>query len=130
MQGSIERPVRPSKPPEAHDREGLWASFLSTCRTFSHLPVTAVLELKSRLLEMGASPYSMRAKLTGGATMFGKHTETIGKRNCEAAMYHLERHGIQVLAKHLGGDKGRVIRFSLKDWSIEVKMARESVAVI
>lgn len=91
---------------------------------------TAVLELKNRLLQNGANPYSLRAKLAGGAIMFGKSTETVGTRNCEAALRHLDEQKIRVVAKHLGGDKGRVIRFSLKDWSVQVEMARKVVAVI
>ncbi len=91
---------------------------------------TAVLELKNRLLERGANPYSLRAKLAGGAIMFGKNTDTVGTRNCEAALNHLEQQKIRVVAKHLGGDKGRVIRFSLQDWSVEVEMARRIVVVI
>jgi chemotaxis protein CheD len=91
---------------------------------------TAVLELKNRLLEGGANAYSLRAKLAGGAIMFGSNSETIGTRNCEAALAHLEQQKIRVVAKHLGGNKGRVIRFSLKDWSVEVEMARKVVTVI
>ena len=91
---------------------------------------TAVLELKKRLLEKGASPHALKAKLAGGAIMFGKATETVGTRNCEAALHYLREHKIRVIAKHLGGDKGRVIRFSLKDWSVQVEMARKVVAVI
>lgn len=91
---------------------------------------TAVLELKKRLLQMGASPHALRAKVAGGAIMFGKSTETVGTRNCEAALHHLKEQKIRVVAKHLGGDKGRVIRFSLKDWSVKVEMGRKVVAVI
>ena len=91
---------------------------------------TAVLELKKRLVERGASQYSLRAKVAGGSIMFGKDTETVGTRNCEAVLQHLEQQKIRVVAKHLGGDKGRVIRFSLKDHSVEVEMARKVVAVI
>ncbi len=91
---------------------------------------TAVLELKKRLLERGASPYSLRAKVAGGAIMFGKNTETVGTRNYEAALRHLEEQKIRVVAKHIGGEKGRVIRFSLRDRSLEVEMARKVVTVI
>ncbi len=91
---------------------------------------TAILELKQRLLQKGASPHALRAKVAGGAIMFGKSTETVGTRNCEAALYYLEEQKIRVVAKHLGGNKGRVIRFSLKDWSVRVEMARKFVAVI
>ncbi len=92
---------------------------------------TAVVELKQRLIERGASPHRLKAKVAGGALMFGKKTgESIGKRNCEAALQHLKQHGIRLLGEHLGGEKGRVIRFSLSDWSVAVEMARQLVAVI
>ena len=91
---------------------------------------TAVLELKKRLLEKGANPHALRAKLAGGSIMFGKATETIGTRNCEAALHYLKEQNIRVVAQHLGGNKGRVIRFSLKDWSVGIEMARKIVAVI
>ena len=106
--------------PDAHGKVASPGKFVNT----------AVLELKNRLLENGASPYSLRAKLAGGAIMFGKDTETVGKRNCEAALHHLEEQKIRVVAKHLGGYQGRIIRFSLKDWSLQVEMARKVIAVI
>ncbi|NQU20111.1 MAG: chemotaxis protein CheD [Candidatus Nealsonbacteria bacterium] len=91
---------------------------------------TAVLHLKQQLVEQGASEYSLRAKVAGGSIMFGKGTETIGTRNCEAALHHLKQQNIRVVAEHLGGDKGRVIRFSLKDQSVEVEMGRKIIGVI
>jgi chemotaxis protein CheD len=91
---------------------------------------TAILELKKRLLEKGASIHSLRAKVAGGSIMFGTSKETIGTRNAETALELLKKHNIPVLAKHLGGENGRVIRFSLKEHTVEVEMARKVVAVI
>lgn len=91
---------------------------------------TAVLEIKKRLLERGANPYSMRAKLAGGAIMFGADMETVGKANYEAARHHLKKHQIKIMGEHVGGKKGRMIRFSLKDCSLEIEMAHRVVAVI
>ena len=91
---------------------------------------TAILELKKRLLEKGACIHSLRAKVAGGSIMFGTSKETVGTRNAEAALQLLKEHQIPVVAQHLGGDKGRVIRFSLKDRTVEVEMARKVVAVI
>ncbi len=91
---------------------------------------TAVMELKKHLLDRGASPYSLKAKLAGGAIMFGNNTETVGTRNYEAALQHLEQRTIRVVARHVGGKNGQVIRFSLKDRSVEVEMARKAVTVI
>ncbi len=85
---------------------------------------SAVSRLKNRLLKRGASPYSLRAKVAGGATMFGENSETVGTKNCKAALDQLQRQEVRVVAKHVGGNKGRVIRFSLSDRSVEVEMAR------
>ena len=91
---------------------------------------TAILEMKGQLVARGASPYSMRAKLAGGAIMFGNSKETVGTKNFEAARHHLEEHRIRILGAHVGGNQGRIIRFSLKDRSLQVVVARKVVAVI
>ena len=92
---------------------------------------TAVAELKKRLLERGCSPYRLKAKVAGGAIMFGTKTvDTVGQQNCEAARLHLQRHNITLVADHIGGEQGRVIRFSLSNWSVEVEIDRTVVAVI
>ncbi len=92
---------------------------------------TAVTELKKRLIERGASPHRLKAKIAGGALMFGKKTgETVGKKNCDAALRYLQQHNIKLVAEHIGGEKGRVIRFSLGDWSVEVEVARQVVVTI
>ncbi len=92
---------------------------------------TAVVELRKRLLERGASPHRLKAKIAGGALMFGKRTnEAVGQKNCEAVIQRLQQHNIKLVADHIGGEKGRVIRFSLNDWSVEVEMARKVVATV
>ncbi len=92
---------------------------------------TAVVELRKRLLERGASPHRLKAKIAGGSLMFGKSlSDAIGQKNCEAARQHLRQHNIKLVADHIGGEKGRVIRFSLSDWSVEVEMARKVAAIL
>lgn len=91
---------------------------------------TAVLDMKRELLEKGANQYSMRAKLAGGAIMFGQNTETVGKANFEAARYHLRQHQIKIMGEHVGGRKGRMIRFSLQDYSLKVEVSQQVVAAI
>ena len=92
---------------------------------------TSVAELRKQLLDRGASPHRLKAKVAGGALMFGKrNSESVGEKNCEAVLRFLKQHGIKLMGKHLGGEKGRVIRFSLSDWSVEVEMGRQRVAAI
>jgi chemotaxis protein CheD len=48
------------------------------------------------------------ARIAGGANMFATTvTETVGRRNIEACERYLEAHGIPLLGRHCGGDKGR-----------------------
>ncbi|HUT09790.1 MAG TPA: chemotaxis protein CheD [Thermoguttaceae bacterium] len=92
---------------------------------------TAVAELKRQLLSRGASPSTLTAKIAGGATMFGQRTERdVGEKNYQAVLEQLRRHGIRVVAEHIGGGKGRMIRFSLADGTVEVSIARQVVAML
>ena len=92
---------------------------------------TAVVELKRQLLERGASTHRLKAKIAGGAKMFGGPPNLdVGRENCDAAIKHLKEQNIHLVAKHLRGDKGRIVRFCLDDWSLVVETARMVVAVI
>ncbi len=92
---------------------------------------TAVAELRRQLLATGAHPSKLTAKITGGATMFGKRTDRdVGEKNHQAVLEQLRKHGIPVVAEHIGGEKGRMICFSLEDGSVQVSIARQVVKVI
>lgn len=92
---------------------------------------TAVAELRKQLIARGAHPSKLTAKITGGSTMFGKRTaRDVGEKNHQAVLKYLRQHGIPVVAEHIGGDKGRMIRFSLEDGSVEVSVARQVVKVL
>ncbi len=92
---------------------------------------TAIAEMRVKLVARGASPLGLVAKLAGGARMFGEQgTTDIGLQNHEAVLEHLERHKIRVAAEHVGSTKGRMIRFSLADGSVEVRVGREIVEVL
>ncbi|MBX7167009.1 MAG: chemotaxis protein CheD [Pirellulales bacterium] len=92
---------------------------------------TAIATMKHELLCRGAMPVALVAKIAGGATMFGQRTAgDVGAKNCEAVRAHLAEHKIRLIAEHIGGDKGRVILFNLADASVQVRIGRETVAVI
>ena len=92
---------------------------------------TAVAEMRRELVSRGANPLGMKAKIAGGATMFGQRKlGDVGQRNCEAVVQYLQEHKIAIVGQHLGGNQGRVIRFSLEDGSVRVFVAREEVALI
>ncbi len=92
---------------------------------------TAVAELRKQLVLKGAHPKKLTAKIMGGATMFGKRTERdVGEKNYQAVREYLSKHGIPLIAEDIGGDKGRMIRFSLDDGLVEVSVARKVVLVL
>ena len=116
-------------------RGGLAHVVLPDSRGVNKLPGkyadTAVAELKSRLVASGSQPSSLVAKIAGGSTMFGKRTERdVGEKNHRAVLDHLKKHGIPVIAEDIGGDKGRMIRFSPADGSVTINIARKVVKVL
>jgi len=92
---------------------------------------TAVVHLRKTLVAKGADPFGFRAKMAGGAKMFGPASkENIGARNIEATIACLAEAKIPIIAQHVGGDAGRVIQFSLINGAMNVMVRREVVAVI
>jgi chemotaxis protein CheD len=57
------------------------------------------------------------AKLAGGATMFGSDT---GKRNLESAVEKLNELGIRVVAKDVGGKRGRNCFFYIDSGKMKI----------
>lgn len=92
---------------------------------------TAIPALRQELVQRGAFSTSLTAKIAGGSTMFGpKSSRDVGLRNHAATVACLKKYGIPLLAEHIGGTQGRIIRFNLADGSVEVRIGREIVAVI
>ncbi len=107
--------------PESHGRPGPPGKFADT----------AVGQLKQQLLSRGAVPGRMTAKIAGGSTMFGQRSERdVGEKNCHAVREALRLLGIRITAEHVGGNQGRIIRFNLRDGSVEVLVARQKVATL
>jgi chemotaxis protein CheD len=74
---------------------------------------TAVRALLAGLAQLGASPASLAAVLTGGARMFSFERSSaidIGARNLAATHAALAAAGIQVCASATGGTTGRSVR--------------------
>ena len=57
-------------------------------------------------------------------------TRDVGEANITAVRAELEKHNIRLLAEHVGGERGRIIRFSLKDASVEVSIERKIAATL
>lgn len=78
---------------------------------FADLAIPALVE---RMVDLGAGPRRLVAKLAGGASMFRGEsaTDTIGDRNVAAVRDQLERAGVAVVASDTGGTHARTIELA------------------
>jgi len=73
---------------------------------------TAVRALVRRMRDLGSDSRTVEAKLFGGANVLlsGTPEYAVGRRNVEIAIAELRRHRIPIVASHLSGVAGLVIR--------------------
>ena len=97
-------------------------------------PDTAVPLLVERLKALGADPRRLVAKLAGGASMFSQlvtpGTIQMGERNVLACRNALRAAAIPIIRESVGGERGRSVRFHLKDGRAEIRSVGADVAVI
>ena len=118
-----------------HDAErhaGAMAHILLPSRSLAHdasnlakFPDSAVPLLIDRLKALGAEPRRLVAKLAGGASMFSQlmtpGTIQMGERNIVAARNALRAASIPIVREAVGGERGRSIRFHVKDGRVEIR---------
>ena len=97
-------------------------------------PDTAVPFLVERLKALGADPGRLVAKLAGGASMFSQlvtpGTIQMGERNVLAARAALRKAAIPVVRESVGGERGRSVRFHVKDGRVEIRSVGANAEVI
>jgi chemotaxis protein CheD len=73
----------------------------------------AFAHLLAAMERLGCKPANLRAKVFGGAAVlpFGLHSETVGAHNISVALDALRLHGIPILARRTGGQRGLFLRF-------------------
>ena len=110
---------------------------ISLARDFTNrakFPETAVPLLVERLKGLGADPRRLVAKLAGGASMFSQlvtpGTIQMGERNVLAARSALRAAQIPIIREAVGGERGRSVRFHVKDGRVEIRSVGEHADVI
>lgn len=92
---------------------------------------TAVPSLYQRLLEQGASPKRLVAKMAGGAQMFafsgGGDTMRIGPRNAESCKISLDALGIPLVAEDTGGNYGRTIELDCQTGILFIRSVQTGI---
>ncbi|HTI05767.1 MAG TPA: chemotaxis protein CheD [Gemmatimonadales bacterium] len=97
-------------------------------------PETAVPLLLERLKALGADPRRLVAKLAGGASMFSTlvtpGTIQMGERNVLASRSALRAAAIPIVRESVGGERGRSVRFHVKDGRVEIRSVGADATVI
>jgi chemotaxis protein CheD len=92
---------------------------------------TAIAAMRNALIERGAIPRRLRAKIAGGASMFAnKGPIQIGQQNIEAVRAGLELQSIRLAGEHLGGDKGRRVTFDAQTQKLLIEIAGSESIVL
>jgi chemotaxis protein CheD len=82
--------------------------------------------LINEMMRMGAERKRVCAKVFGGATILQRTGSVgnffcVGEVNCRFILEFLEDERIPILARELGGEKGRVIHFSNGDFAVYLR---------
>lgn len=95
---------------------------------------TAIDILISKLVELGAKTYMLKAKIAGGAQMFNFNSKSdmmrIGPRNVEAVITSLNQHKIPLIASDVGGDCGRTIEFNADTSELFIRTVSKGESII
>lgn len=87
---------------------------------------TAVPEMLSKIISMGANKKNLIIKIAGGAQMFnlqqGSNVLNIGLRNTLAVKTALSKEGLEVLKSDTGGNKGRTFKLDVQTGIFSVKV--------
>jgi chemotaxis protein CheD len=84
------------------------------------------------MLKLGAKRKNFRAKAFGGSSLLGGGCRPdsflcVGDVNCRFIVEFLNNEGIPLVASNLGGNFGRVIRFSSSDYSVLMRRIRKTI---
>jgi chemotaxis protein CheD len=108
------------------DSEGVTAAAAANRMKFAD---TAIPDMLSAMLKMGAVKARITAKIAGGATMFQTANEkfNIGERNVVSVKAALQKLSIPVRAQDTGLNYGRTVFFNTEDGKVEVKSSMKGV---
>jgi len=80
----------------------------------------AIDEMINEMEKLGSKKINIKAKIFGGAAMFGNSIFKIGENNIKSVKKKLLKEKIKIIAEDLGGEKGRNIWFNTEDGSVVV----------
>ncbi len=88
-----------------------------------------------QFIEAGANLREIEVKVFGGADMFsstgkGGASISIGKQNIEAALEAIEKAGLRVFSRDVGGTEGRKIFFNTETGEVLLKRLQPNVTLV
>ena len=88
---------------------------------------SALPTLINEMVKKGAGRLHLRAKIAGGASLFDFKDDhlKIGERNIEADEQILAEQKVPIVARDVGGDRGRTIVFSPETCELFIKMVKK-----
>jgi chemotaxis protein CheD len=91
----------------------------------------AIPELVRLLMEAGSPRHRLRAKIAGGAAMFGSRTSGhVGERNVEEVRRQLTLMGIELVAEDTGKGHARTVELRLDTGDLLIRSYRQGQSVL
>ncbi|PQO44666.1 chemotaxis protein CheD [Blastopirellula marina] len=91
---------------------------------------TAIPAMLQELRSKGANPQQLRAKIAGGARMFGNSQINIGERNADEVRRQLKEKNIPLIGEDVGGMKGRKVLFTPQTSKMEIFISGVTATII
>lgn len=93
---------------------------------------TAIPEMLRMLAVEGITTTGLVVKLTGGSNMFGNATGPmqVGESNIKTITELLTKHNLRIVAKDLGGSKGRRISVDCQTGLVDVEVVGQTKAIL
>ncbi|WP_413290031.1 chemotaxis protein CheB [Bdellovibrio sp. HCB337] len=90
----------------------------------------AIEMLIEEMLRLGASLDRIQAKVYGGGNVIAVSVvgESIGQRNIEVAERLLQKHGIRILERNVGGESGRTLKVNTHTFEVIHSFSNEEAA--
>ena len=82
--------------------------------------------LLRELLDGGAQKELIKAIIIGGSKIFDLANNIIGEENIKIIMDELDKYGIEIIKKSIGGMKGRIIKFNTRNFTVLVKLSGDN----
>ena len=80
----------------------------------------AINELFHQLSKYGCNHQSLRAKMTGGASLFIHSHSGVGQKNIEAVISHLRSRRVLIAATDIGGNQNRIAKYHVPQGNLEI----------